>query len=119
MRQPAILKTRRSKPMLTTTLTEGMALTKFAVSIIAIVVLLTISTFAMHVHAGASDDASSIVLTKTYTDPAYGFTLKMPADFSAYPPDAVPNRDASGNPTGEAIVLQNQKGEAAQIVITP
>ncbi len=41
----------------------------------------------------------------------------MPADFSAYPPGASPNRDATGAPTGQAIVLQNTGGAAVQIVV--
>src|ERR1700730_2363275 len=95
-----------------------MALPKSAVPLIAIVVLLTTVTFAVHVHAGASADATSTALTRTYTNDAYGFTLKMPDDFSAYPPDATPHLDADGKPTGQAIVLQNKKGEMVQIVVT-
>jgi hypothetical protein len=45
--------------------------------------------------------------------------LKMPADFSAYPPNATPERDETGAPTGQAIVLQNTSGTAVQIEVTP
>jgi hypothetical protein len=43
----------------------------------------------------------------------------MPADFTAYPPNATPGRDETGAPTGQAIVLQNQKVTSLQIVVTP
>jgi hypothetical protein len=43
--------------------------------------------------------------------------LKMPADFSAYPPNAAPERDETGAPMGQAIVLQNKSGAAVQIGI--
>jgi len=46
--------------------------------------------------------------------PHMASTLKMPDDFSAYPPDVSPDLDADGKPTGEAIVLQNQNGDAVQ-----
>jgi hypothetical protein len=58
-------------------------------------------------------------LTKTYTNAGYGFTLKMSADFAAYPPNATPTRDETGAPTGQAIVLQNKGGAMVQIIITP
>jgi hypothetical protein len=45
--------------------------------------------------------------------------LKMPADFSAYPPSATPERDKTGAPMGQAIVLQNKSGVAVQIQIAP
>jgi hypothetical protein len=51
--------------------------------------------------------------------PRLGLMLKMPADFSAYPPNATPERDETGAPTGQAIVLQNTSGTAVQIEVTP
>jgi hypothetical protein len=81
--------------------------------------ILFIALLASAIQFLASFNASSIALTKTYSNPAWGFTLKMPADFSAYPPNATPNRDATGAPTGEAIVLQNESGVAVQIQIAP
>jgi hypothetical protein len=45
--------------------------------------------------------------------------LKMPADFAAYPPNATPNRDETGAPTGQALLLQNKNGAMVQIEITP
>jgi hypothetical protein len=62
---------------------------------------------------------NSTALTKIYSNAAYGFILKMPDDFSAYPPHGSPARDENGMPTGEAVVLQNSTGAAVQIVITP
>jgi hypothetical protein len=81
------------------------------------VVLLSLAAVGLHFHPGA--DASPAALSKPYTNAAYGFTLKMPADFSAYPPNATPNRDEIGAPTGQAIVLQNKSGAIVQIEITP
>src|SRR5436190_16737318 len=74
---------------------------------------------AIHFLGSRSADPSPSALTKTYSNPAYGFVLKMPADFSAYPPNATPERDETGAPTGQAIVLQNKSGAAVQIVVTP
>jgi hypothetical protein len=45
--------------------------------------------------------------------------LKMPADFAAYPPNATPNSDETGAPTGQALLLQNTHGTMVQIVIAP
>jgi hypothetical protein len=91
-----------------------MALKKTAVitGAAATLVALAIGGFSLRSSAAS-------VLTKTYTNAAYGFALKMPADFSAYPPNASPARDATGALTGQAIVLQNTAGDAVQIVVTP
>ena len=77
---------------------------------VAIVVALT--TFALWLGPAAP------ALSKTYANAAYGFSLKVPADFSAYPPDASPVRDSTGALTGQAIVLKNAAGAAVQIVAT-
>jgi hypothetical protein len=71
------------------------------------------------VSLAAQSSNASQALTKTYSNPAYGFTLKMPADFAAYPPNATPNRDETGAPTGQAIVLKSSGDAMVQIVITP
>jgi hypothetical protein len=94
-----------------------MVLTKSPTTIVGAVLLLALAVFTLHATPTAS--ASPTALAKTYKNTDYGFALKMPADFSAYPPNASPGRDATGAKTGEAIVLQNQKGDMVQIVITP
>jgi hypothetical protein len=58
-------------------------------------------------------------LTQTYRNTDWGFSLRMPADFSAYPSDGNAGRDENGNLTGETIVLQNPGGDAVQIEVTP
>ncbi len=52
-------------------------------------------------------------LTQSYTNTAYKFTLKMPADFTV--------SDIPGDPDGtpETIVLQDQSGNGIQIAISP
>jgi hypothetical protein len=95
-----------------------MVLTKSAVQTIGAAIFLVLIFFAIRLLAIPSAGPSPASLTKTYSNPAWGFTLKMPADFSAYPPNASPNRDATGAPTGQAIVLQNKSGAAVQIVVT-
>jgi hypothetical protein len=87
--------------------------------LIGAILFVALVASAVYVLATVSAEASPVALTKTYSNPAWGFALKMPADFSAYPPHATPDRDATGAPTGQAIVLQNQKGDSLQIVITP
>ncbi len=94
-----------------------MPLPKSAVQSIGAVAFLALVVLAIHFLAIPDAEASPVALSKTYTNTAYGFALKMPADFSAYPPDASPSRDATGAPTGQAIVLQNTRGAAVQIVI--
>ena len=53
-------------------------------------------------------------LTQDYTNSAYKFALKMPADFTA---SDIP----SGDPTqpGDTILLQDKNGNGIQIVISP
>lgn len=84
-----------------------------------IAAIICIAFVASALHVLASRSASSAALTKTYSNPAWGFTLKMPADFSEYPPNATPTRDETGAPTGQPVVLQNKSGAAVQIEITP
>jgi hypothetical protein len=48
-------------------------------------------------HHPTGAEASPAALTCTIA--VYGFTLKMPADLSAYPPDATPERDATSIPS--------------------
>ena len=77
--------------------------------------------FAAHILAirflaAQGADSPPSALSKQYTNVAYGLALKMPADFSAYPPVASLVRDETGAPTGEAILLRNtfvDRGEAA------
>jgi hypothetical protein len=77
-----------------------------------------VALVASAIHSLASRSRGSLsALTKTYSNPTYGFMLKMPADFSAYPPNAAPERDETGAPMGQAIVLQNKSGAAVQIGI--
>jgi hypothetical protein len=85
--------------------------------IIGVAALLAVVIFALRVTAPPAASNSN-ALTKTYSNAAYGFTLKMPADFSAYPPDASTGRDATGAPTVQTIGLQNTRGAAVQIVVT-
>jgi hypothetical protein len=94
-----------------------MPLQKTAAQLIGSVVIVALVSLAIHVVATFSAEASP-ALTKTYSNPAYGFTLKMPADFSAYPPNANPERDKTGAPMGQAIVLKNSDGAMVQIVVT-
>ena len=89
---------------------------KSAVQLIGAVIFVALGALAIHFLAAFSVDASP-ALTKTYSNAAWGFTLKMPADFSAYPPNATPQRDETGAPTIQAIVLQNKSGAAVQIVV--
>jgi hypothetical protein len=86
--------------------------------IIGIAALLTVVIFALRVTAPPAASNSN-ALTKTYSNPAWGFMLKMPADFAAYPPNATLNRDETGAPTGQALLLQNKNGAMVQIEITP
>jgi len=92
-----------------------MPLTKSAAPLIGAIVFIALAASAIHFLAAKTSPGA---LTKTYSNAAYGFMLKMPADFSAYPPNATPNRDETGAPTGQAIVLQNKSGAAVQIVVT-
>jgi hypothetical protein len=57
-------------------------------------------------------------LTQTYRNTDWGFSLKMPADFAADPPNAIPMRDANGKLTGQGIVLRNDKGDMVRITVT-
>jgi hypothetical protein len=86
--------------------------------LIAAIIFIGLLASAIHLLAAFSAD-SPTALTKTYSNAAWGFALKMPADFSAYPPSATPQRDETGAPTGQAIVLQNKGGAAVQIQIAP
>jgi hypothetical protein len=86
--------------------------------LLAAIISVALGALAIHFLAGFSAQASSVALTKTYSSPAWGFALKMPADFSAYPPNATPERNETGAPTGQAIVLQNKRGAGIQIVVT-
>jgi hypothetical protein len=93
-----------------------MVLTKSAVQIIGTAIFLVFIFFAIRFLASQGADSSPSALSKPYTNVAYGFALKMPADFSAYPPDTSLVRDETGAPTGEAILLRNtfvDRGEAA------
>jgi hypothetical protein len=96
-----------------------MPLPKSAVQLIGAVAFLALVVLSIHFLATPSAEASPVALTKSYSNAAYGFALKMPAAFSAYPPDASPSRDATGAPTGQAIVLKDTHGAAVQIVVTP
>jgi hypothetical protein len=51
-------------------------------------IFLVLIFFAIRFLASQGADSSPSALSKPYTNVAYGFALKMPADFSAYPPDA-------------------------------
>jgi hypothetical protein len=95
-----------------------MPLPKSAVQLIGPVAFLALVVLAIHFLATPSTDASRVALNKTYKNAAYGFALKLPTDFSAYPPDASTGRDATGAPTVQTIVLQNTRGAAVQIVVT-
>jgi hypothetical protein len=99
--------------------TVFMPLAKTAVQLMGCSIFIALVASAIYFLAGFSAEASPTALTKTYSNPAWGFALKMPADFSAYPPNATPNRDETGAPTGQAIVLQNKSGAAVQIQVTP
>jgi hypothetical protein len=96
-----------------------MLLPKPAVQLLGAVVFVVLVALAIPFLATPSVEASPGALTKTYSNPAWGFMLKMPADFAAYPPNATPERDASGAPTGQALLLQNKDGAMVQIEITP
>lgn len=82
--------------------------------IIAAVVAIGFSAFFFDERTAQMSLASAL-LSKAYTNSTFGFSLQMPADFSAYPPDA----DATASTSGEAVVLQNAGGDAVQIEITP
>jgi hypothetical protein len=86
--------------------------------IIGVAALFAVVIFALRVTAPPAASNSN-ALTKTYSNAAYGFTLKMPADFAAYPPNATPERDETGAPTGQALLLQNKDGAIVQFEITP
>ncbi len=94
-----------------------MPLPKSAIKLIVTILFIALIASAIHVLAAFS--AASPLLTKTYSNAAWGFALKMPSDFSAYPPNATPRRDETGAPMGQAIVLQNKSGAAVQIVVMP
>src|SRR6266487_4180585 len=87
-----------------------MPLTKSAAPLIGAIVFIALAASAIHFLAAKTSPGA---LTKTYSNAAYGFMLKMPADFSAYPPNATPNRDETGAPTGQALLLQNTHGTSA------
>jgi len=84
--------------------------------IIAAVVVVAIGfgAFFFDEHVAQTSSVEDL-LSKTYANSIFGFSLRMPADYSAYPPDA----DATASTSGEAIVLQNAGGDAVQIEITP
>src|SRR5438105_2703313 len=67
----------------------------------AIATVLAVAALAVGTHAIASVEDAPIDLSKTYSNSAYGFTLQMPADFSAYPADGAPARDETGAPEGK------------------
>jgi hypothetical protein len=91
---------------------------KSAIPLIGAIIFLALAALAIHFLATRSAETSP-ALTKTRSNAAYGFMLKMPADFAAYPPNATPNRDETGAPTGQALLLQNTHGTMVQIVIAP
>jgi hypothetical protein len=92
-----------------------MALPKSAVPLIGATLFIALGALAIHFLATGANALQA--LTKTYTNSAWGFMLKMPADFSAYPPNATPERDATGAPRVQVIALQNTAGAAVQIMI--
>src|SRR4051794_6097700 len=94
-----------------------MALPKFGIAVIGGTGLIGLAIFALPLISNTRAAASS-VLSKTYTNSTYGFSLKMPEDFSAYPPEGAALRDDASAATGQAIVLQNSTGKFIQIVIT-
>jgi hypothetical protein len=97
-----------------------MLLGKSSRLLIPIAVLLVIVVLAVVAILTKSPKANtSTALTKTYANAAYGFIVKMPEDFAAYPPNGSPARDENGKPTGQALVLQNHAGAAVQIEIAP
>jgi hypothetical protein len=91
---------------------------KSAIPLIGAIIFLALAALAIYFLATRSAETSP-ALTKTRSNAAYGFMLKMPADFAAYPPNATPNRDETGAPTGQALLLQNTHGTMVQIVIAP
>jgi len=63
--------------------------------------------------ASSTDSAvNSAALTKEYKNDTYGFSLKMPEDFTA---TEIPD-ELSG---GATLVLQNKSGDGIQIIISP
>jgi hypothetical protein len=94
-----------------------MILTKSSFKIIGVVSLLTLTVLWLRVFPMQRAEAATN-LNKTYTNAAWGFSLQMPADFSAYPPNASPDHDETGAPIGQAVVLQNTAGAAVQFEIT-
>jgi hypothetical protein len=85
----------------------------------ATAIFLVLIFFAIRFLASQGADSSPSALSKPYTNVAYGFALKMPADFSAYPPDASLVRDETGAPTGEAILLRNTFVDRAALQYGP
>jgi hypothetical protein len=61
--------------------------------IIGVAALLAVVIFALRVTT-VPDESNSNTPTKTYSNAAYGFMLKMPADFAAYPPNYLEIRNA-------------------------
>jgi hypothetical protein len=68
-----------------------MPLPKSAIPLIGVIIFVSLGGFAIHFLAARSVEAA----------PA------APADFAAYPPNAIPDRDETGAPTGQALLLQN------------
>lgn len=65
-----------------------------------------------HNGTAAQEPYAAPELAKSYRSDAYGFLLRMPEDFSA---QEMPHTDDGGS----TIVLQNEKGEGVQILISP
>jgi hypothetical protein len=93
-----------------------MLLPKLAAPVVGVVAVVLLALAAV-AYISIQVPRPSQALTKTYSNAAWGFALKMPADFSAHPPNATPARDVTGAPTGQAIVLQDMSGAAVQIVV--
>jgi hypothetical protein len=96
-----------------------MALKKIVLDTMGAAALIFIAVLAVRFLRIKSAEASSTELSKTYANAAYSFELKMPEDFSAWPPNGTAGRDASGALTGQLVVLQNLKGDAIQLAVTP
>jgi len=76
-----------------------------------------------YAHSGAAADSEQNLppytvpaLTNPYTNSTYGFSLKMPADFTV---QETQNQDDSGNANGETIVLEDKADNGIQIIISP
>ena len=85
-------------------------------AILALAALVAVAILALHFAINTNSPIRALgsptfSLTKKYSNPDLGFSVKMPADLTVCPANPTPNRDTDGSFASEVIQLQNAKGE--------